>query len=314
MNPPAIPERLNWAIAALAFAATWGLLWAGSHLSIAWALLAAWAFALVNNTPFALLHEAVHGIFSANAARNRLAGILCAATLPTSFALQRIAHLGHHQRNRSDRELYDYYLPGQSRALRNFQLYAGNLFGLYWACIPLSNLIYLATPWLYRSRRFIEGPARTLGFEPYVEEIARAGIGQIWFECLYALVYQVALWWLLDLNWQGWLLCHAAFALHWSALQYVDHAWSPRHVTEGAWNLKVLSVSRAIALNYHYHLAHHRHPVVPWNQLPAKLVPGEAQPSFWSIYFSLWGGVRPAPPMQAVRPCDASGTPSTATR
>ena len=291
-----IPERMNWLICAASLSATWALLWSASHLTIGYALLAAWVFALVNNTLFALLHEAVHGIFSRDALRNQAAGILGAATLPTSFTMQRIAHLGHHRRNRSDRELYDYYLPGQSRALRNFQLYAGNLLGFYWASIPLSNLVYLATPWLYRSRWFIEGPARVLGFEPYVEEIAAGGLVRIWLECLFALGYQAALFWTLDLTWQGWLLCYWAFALHWSALQYVDHAWSPRHVTEGAWNLKVLPVSRWLALNYHYHLAHHRHPQVPWNQLPAWVVAGEPQPTFWSIYFSLWGGVRPAPP------------------
>jgi len=98
-------------------------------------------------------------------------------------------------------------------------------------------------------------------------------------------------------NWQGWLLCHWAFALHWSALQYVDHAWSPRDIINGAWNLKVLPISRLFALNYHYHLAHHRYPTVPWIHLPKLLNSSEPQPTFWSIYFSLWGGTRPAPPM-----------------
>jgi fatty acid desaturase len=114
---------------------------------------------------------------------------------------------------------------------------------------------------------------------------------------LLALGYQCILFLALDLTWQGWLLCYWAFGLHWSALQYVDHAWSPRDVINGAWNLKVLPVSRALALNYHYHLAHHRQPSLPWIHLPALVDPEEHQPTFWSIYFSLWGGVRPAPPM-----------------
>ena len=46
--------------------------------------------------------------------------------------------------------------------------------------------------------------------------------------------YQAALWWLLDLSWPGWVLAHFLFALHWSSFQYVDHAWSPRDVVEGA--------------------------------------------------------------------------------
>jgi hypothetical protein len=112
-------------------------------------LLAAWAFALVNNTPFALLHEAVHGVLSGNRRRNECLGTLCACAFPPSLSMQRIAHLGHHRRNRTDKELYDYYLPTQSKALRNFWLYAGNLFGLYWFCIPFGNLIYLCAPWVY---------------------------------------------------------------------------------------------------------------------------------------------------------------------
>jgi fatty acid desaturase len=295
----AIPEKLNIAIFLLAFPATWGLLWAASHGSLAWMLLAAWAFSLVNHLHFSLMHEAVHGVFSENKARNDWFGTLCAPAFPTSFTLQKIAHLGHHRRNRTDEELYDYYLPNQSKVLRNFQLYAGNLLGFYWACIPVSNLIYLVSPWMYKSRRFIEGPARHLGFEPYIREIAQYSGLRIWSECMLALTYQVLLWWLLDLSWQGWLICYWAFALHWSALQYVDHAWSPRDVVHGAWNLKVSPIARALALNYHYHLAHHRDPQAPWTQLPGLVKAGEPQPTFWRIYFRLWGGARPAPAMGA---------------
>lgn len=298
-EPFPIPEKLNIAIFVVALPATWSLLWLASNASLGWALLAAWAFSLVNHTPFSLMHEAVHGVFSRNRFRNDLFGTLCAPSFPTSFTLQKIAHLGHHRRNRTDEELYDYYLPDQSRALRNFHLYAGNLLGFYWSCIPVSNAIYLVAPWIYKSRRFIEGPARKLGFEPYIREIAQFSGLRIWLECLLALLYQVLLWWLLDLTWQGWLLCYWAFALHWSALQYVDHAWSPRDIVNGAWNLKVLPISRALALNYHDHLAHHRHPQAPWNQLPALVDPDEQRPTFWRIYFSLWKGTRPAPAMGA---------------
>jgi fatty acid desaturase len=294
-----IPEKLNIALFVLIQAAVWALLWLASHGSLGWTLLAVLAFALVNNTSFSLMHEAVHGIFSRSRFRNELFGTLCAPTFPTSYTLQKIAHLGHHRRNRSDKDLYDYYLPGQSRALRNFQLYSGNLLGFYWLCIPLSNLIYLVAPWIYTSRRFIEGPARHLGFEAHIREIAEYSGLRIWLECLLAVCYQVLLWWLLDLSWQGWLLCYWAFALHWSALQNVIHAFSPRDTVEGAWNLRVLPISRLLALNYHVHLAHHRHPQVPWVYLPGLAGPDDRQPTFWRIYFRLWGGMRPAPAMGA---------------
>jgi fatty acid desaturase len=60
-----------------------------------------------------------------------------------------------------------------------------------------------------------------------------------------------------------------------------------------------LPITSAIALNYHYHLAHHRHPQVPWPYLPKLVEESDSRPTFWSIYFSLWGGARPAPPMNA---------------
>jgi len=292
-----IPEKLNIAILIAIIPSIWAALWTASHLSLLWGLLAALLFTLVNNTMFSMMHEAVHGSFSNNVIRNDMLGRLCAIFFPTSFSLQRAAHLGHHRRNRTDQDLYDYYLPQQSKTMRNLQLYAGNLFGLYWFCIPLSNLIYVFTPWLYTSKWFIEGPARQLGFEPYIKDIAEQGVWKIWLECLSALVYQVVIYIALDLNWQGWLLCHWMFALYWSALQYVDHAWSERDIINGAWNLRVSPPVRWLALNYHCHLAHHQHPQVPWLYLPRLIDKGEKQPSFWAIYFSLWSGVKPAPPM-----------------
>jgi fatty acid desaturase len=61
----------------------------------------------------------------------------------------------------------------------------------------------------------------------------------------------------------------------------------------------VLPPFRWVALNYHYHLAHHQHPEVRWYDLPKYVDAASPQPSFWRVYFSMWKGVRPAPPMGA---------------
>jgi fatty acid desaturase len=294
-----MPERLNWLILAASAAATAACLWLASHTSWWAALAAAAAFAFVNNTPFALMHEAVHGVAAATRTRNHALGVIAGWMFPTSFSMQRTAHLGHHARNRTDQELYDYYLPGESRALRNVWLYGGNLLGLYWFCIPLANALYLLAPGLYRSRAFVERIAPALGFGPYVRDLAELPPGVVWLEIASAFLYQAALWWALGLTWQGWLLCHWFFAAHWSALQYVDHAWSARDTVEGAWDLRVSAPARWLALNYHYHRAHHRHPSACWTELP-RLATRERQPSFWQVYWSLWRhGVQPAPPMGA---------------
>jgi fatty acid desaturase len=292
-------SRWNWAILAATAAATAGCLWTVSHTPWWLAAPAAVAFALVNNTAFALMHEAVHGLGAATSRQNYLLGVLAGWMFPTSFSLQKAAHLGHHARNRTDRELYDYYLPDESKWIRNLWLYGGNLLGLYWFCIPLSNLLYLVATPLYKSRLFALRIAPALGFGEYVRDLIALPAARIRIEIALAFAYQLALWWALDLGWRGWLFAHWLFALHWSSLQYVDHAWSPRDVSSGAWDLRVTPPARWLALNYHYHRAHHRHPHIPWNRLP-HLASRDNQPTFWQIYWSLWRhGVQPAPAMGA---------------
>lgn len=290
---------LNSTLLVLSLALSGLSLWAASHLDWPYAALAIWFFALINNMPFALMHEAAHGVAAGSRTLNTMIGTLAGWAFPTSFSMQRIAHLGHHKRNRTDRELYDYYLPGESRALRNLWLYAGNLLGLYWWCVVLSNLIYAAAPWLYRSPFFVDRIAPSLGFGPYVTELAELPPLKVWVEIVLSLAYQWAIYHLLDLNLIAYVLCNTAFALHWSVLQYADHAWSARDIRNGAWNLRVLPLSRWLALNYHYHLTHHQQPQLPWYELPKHVKEETRQPSFWRVYFSLWKGVRPAPPMGA---------------
>lgn len=294
-----MPGVLNVSILFLSLAASWLCLWVASHLSFGVALIAVWLFSLVANTPFALMHEAVHGVGCSSPCRNELLGIVCGWAFPTSFSMQRLAHIGHHQRNRTDQELYDYYLPSQSRLVRNLWLYTGNLFGLYWWSVVLGNLLYLLAPWVYRSRFFVQRYAPALGFGHYVADLAQLPVLRVWGEIALAFGYQALIFYSLDLDALWTLACYGVFALHWSVLQYADHAWSARDVRDGAWNLKVLPPFRWVALNYHYHLAHHQHPEVPWYELPGLVNPAIRQPSFWRVYFSLWKGVRPAPPMGA---------------
>ncbi len=106
----------------------------------------------------------------------------------------------------------------------------------------------------------------------------------------------------LDLSLVGWLACYWAFGLNWSSVQYSDHAGSPRHVIEGAWNLRLWPGARWAFLNYNFHLAHHREPNVPWVHLPRRVRPDDASPSFWRIYLSLWLGARKAPPGPGPQP------------
>ena len=106
-----IPATLNAAIGAGAIVVALGALWSASHAPHWWMVVAAAiVFSFANNTIFSLLHECVHGMFHPRRRINDAAGVLFAAFFPTAFTIQRVSHFGHHRRNRTDLELYDYCL------------------------------------------------------------------------------------------------------------------------------------------------------------------------------------------------------------
>ncbi|HVE13916.1 MAG TPA: fatty acid desaturase [Elusimicrobiota bacterium] len=305
MTPPAsaapplpVPGRLNVVLAFASGAAALTLLRLASHAASTWqALLCAAAFSYVNNTLFSLLHEAVHGVFHPRARVNDAFGRALAVFFPTSFTLQRFFHLGHHRRNRSPAERFDYIEPGQNALLKRVQWY-GILTGVYWLLPPLSSLLYLVSPGLFSAFRSDEDGAlwcRQTGAEAMavgVESLPRAATRG---EVLLGIAGQAAAFALLGLTFKGWALCYAAFAVNWSSLQYADHAWSPLDTTRGAWNLRVNPVVRGLFLNYHHHRAHHENPGVPWIHLPRFVDPALPSPSFVRVYLSMWAGPRPLP-------------------
>ncbi|BCO27508.1 hypothetical protein MIZ03_2396 [Rhodoferax lithotrophicus] len=294
MNYP-IPGHRNLLIAVSAAAVSIACLWVASHAAHGWwMLVAAVVFSYTNNTLFSLHHEAAHRVFHPNPRVNDVAGVLLAGFFPTIFSIQRISHLGHHRRNRTDEELYDYYLPHQSWLLKTYWIYC-LLTGFYWAIIPVAALLYVIWPWAFQSKWFQDGPARWWGFRPFVCDIAQAPIARVWLEGVVSLLLQIALFVVFDLSFVGWLACYWAFGLNWSSVQYSDHAGSPRDVIEGAWNLRFWPVARWLFLNYNFHLAHHREPSVPWIYLPKLVRSTDANHSFWSIYLRLWLGARKAP-------------------
>ena len=289
-----IPGVLNLALAVTAAAAALGLLvFASRTPSWGWRIVAAVVFSYVNNTIFSLLHEAVHGHFHPSRRINEAAGRVLAAFFPTGLGFQRVCHLGHHRRNRSDMEVFDYILPGESRLVKTLQWY-GVLTGIYWLTPPFGCLLYLLWPGSFRlperlrTTRFFRQTstaAMLSGFENAPERTIR-------LEILLSFALQAAFIWLLDLTPAGWLTCYAAFALNWSSLQYADHAFTERHVHDGAWNLRVNRLVQYLFLNYHHHKAHHQNPHVPWLHLPNYVDFSEERPRFLRIWLKMWRGPR----------------------
>ena len=285
-----IPTGLNMTLAVIAWITAAGFLWLGSHAQVWWHwLLACVGFALVNNTIFSLLHEAVHGVLHPKRWLNDAFGRVCAAFFPTGFIIQRISHLGHHRRNRTDLELYDYCPPDTPMWLASFRLLC-LLSGFYWLSVPLACVLYAMG--IVQTRIFREKVAEFYGMRPMVEDVCKAPPRQVLAEILFSAAVQLVLFLSLDLNWIGWLSCYWSFALIWCAVQYATHAWTPRDIRNGAWNLRVSRLTRALFLNYHYHLAHHQYPAAPWTALPNLVDPARPHPSWAHIYWSLWLGPR----------------------
>lgn len=288
-----IPGTLNVGLTVVVAAACAAMLWGASHGTFWQIAGCAIAFSFLGNTMFSLLHESVHGIAHANRGVNEALGRFAAAFFPTSLSLQRVFHLGHHARNRTIEEQFDYIRPFDRPLLKRAQWYA-ILTGLYWVFVPLGGLAYLVRPSLFTRIRTDDSSTQT-GASSVFAGLESAPRTRIRLELLFTLAVQCAMFLLLDLSARGWLLCYGAFAVNWSSLQYTDHAFSKLDVRDGAWNLRVNPLTRLLFLNYHHHLAHHRHPHVPWIHLGRYVDPAEPRPSFWSIYWKMWRGPRPLP-------------------
>lgn len=298
-----IPARLNVLLCIFSYAAAIGLLWLASHTDSTLLLIAAAiGFSYVGNTIFSLLHESVHGILHPNRKVNDAFGIISAAFFPTGFTFQRVCHLGHHRRNRTDVEMFDYYYSHESRFIKFYRLYS-LLLGFYWLSVPAGCLFFLLFRNLFVSRAF-HAVTKPMGLAPMVEDLADQPMGWIRLEIGLTILFQALLFWSLSLDWVGWVICYVAFALNWCSLQYTDHAWAPRDIRHGAWNLKVNRIVQRFFLNYHHHLAHHQNPKVPWIHLPRFVNFDLPRPSFLRLYFSLWKGPRPLdqPPPGAIDP------------
>jgi fatty acid desaturase len=292
-HPPT--TKLNVAISFASYSACALLLWAASHADAWWKiLLCAFLFSFPANTVFSLLHESVHRLFSQNRSVNDWFGRVSAAFFPTAFTLQRGFHLGHHRRNRTDAEMFDMYYSHDNKFVKSVQWYS--IFtGFYWLSAPLAAILYLVWPGFFklslwsRKNKFGYQTGAEAMFSSIEKETSPLKARS---EVLLSLLINAGLFWALDLSFGPWLTCYWIFGMSWGALQYADHAWSPRDNRNGALNLKVNPITRWVYLNYHYHQVHHRHPSLAWFHLPKFVDPASPQKSFLKIYWQMWQGPR----------------------
>ena len=287
-----IPARLNLLIVGVQLLAAMAI-FIGAALATSWWQVGVLAlgFAVVGNSIYAIIHEAEHGLLHPNKTVNAIVGMLMALLFPAPFHLIRQGHIGHHLRNRSDDEAFDLYFDGDSRFLSWLQLY-GILTGLYYWTVVASNVAVLLTPWVFTGRavRFDRSSAALMeSLNPRYWTLIR-------LEAVAAIALHVGIVVGLGVPVLYYLAIYCGFGFSWSAMQYVHHFATERDVIDGTRNLRLWGPIDCIWLNHNQHLAHHRHPTVPWVYLPD--LDRDASPempvpeALLLHYFRMWRGPR----------------------
>jgi len=283
-----IPDRLNFLLVATVFVCAVGLLWFGSQVKSWWAVFGIGAlFSYVLLTDYALLHEASHGNLQSSPRRNYLLGVVAGLLFPMPFTAMHSTHQGHHDFNRTEREMFDLYQPGDNRFLKYLRWY-GILCGLFWPLVPLGSVIFSLTPRPLRDLLF--GKNQPRGY--LVGKIREDAVWRVRLETFLTVALFVTAFLLLGLRWQNTLVLYACFAFNWSTRQYIGHAFSKLDVVEGAWNLRHNRLMSFLLLHGEYDLSHHRHPEVSWYYLPRLSPPDKTQPSYLKQYWRQWLGPR----------------------
>lgn len=287
-EPLTIPLRLNLFLTGLLTGTLLTLLYAAGRAS-GWGLAAvAVTWSLVMNSAYALLHEAGHGLLHPDRRVNDTAGVVLALFFPAPFHLLRQGHLGHHLRNRSDDEAFDFYFAGENPVWKRLQLY-GILTGFFWMVIALTNLLTAVWPWLLQPRKF--RPDRPTG--ALLESLNPRFLPLVWMESLAAVALHAGLILAWDIPMANWVTVLASFGFLWSAMQYVHHFGTARDVKNGALNLRTWRWLDALWLHHNWHLRHHQRPTVPWIHLPhLDEGPDTPRPLLFPAWLRMWRGPR----------------------
>jgi fatty acid desaturase len=290
-----IPTALNAIIVVGQLASLAACFVAASRLNGFWAVAGvAVVFGLLMNSVYSIIHEAEHAILFPARRLNDAAGVLMALFFPAPFHLLRQGHIGHHLRNRSDDEAFDLYFDGDN-VVWKWMVWLGILTGLYYVLVAVSNVVAAVAPFVLDRRHFsIERHVPVdRASAAFLESFNPLHLRWIQLEGIAAITLHMAIVWCLRIPIANYLAMYGAFGFMWSAMQYVHHYGTERHVTRGARNLYLFAPIDKLWLNHNWHQAHHENPTVPWIHLP-KLGRDDAdQRGFlpWA-YLRMWRGPR----------------------
>ncbi len=262
-----IPNNLNLVLAAAQMVAALTLLSLASHVRNDCVVFGyAFCFAFVMQCGFCLAHEVVHRKLHSHRGLNLCLGIVLFSFFPGSLHFFEVAHLLHHRRNRSDDELEDYVLPGETAWLKRMVYYL-LISGLFWLLLPLSSIVVALIP-LQRIR--LPQPDVNAGsFRKFAQFLNGVRPGRVRRDLLVAAIVWTAAIAELHLRLGALAICYAVFGFSWASQQYIYHVRTPRHAVLGALDLKIWKPLGWLYLHFNYHLTHHLAMWVPWNYLPA---------------------------------------------
>lgn len=290
-DPYPIPSRLNLGLALLVTFMLLALLTAAAHTTSWWQVaIIAVAFGITMNTGYALIHEAEHNLFHDVYWINEAAGVILALFFPAPFHLIRQGHIGHHMRNRSDDEAFDFYFEGESKLFKWLQFY-GIITGLFWIVVALSIVLAAIRPSIMHpdTWRFNKANAEFLRtMNPAYHNIIQA-------ESWLALAFHGAILYFTGTPILRYCAVYLGFGFLWSAMQYVHHYGTIRDVHKGARNLQTFRWLDIVWLNHNWHLNHHISPTVPWIYLPHMHDGADfARGGLIRAYLRMWKGPRQA--------------------
>lgn len=284
-----IPSLLNCLLVILIVTTNVCLLLVASHYAnnLVIVISCAVIFSFLMLTNYAIIHEAVHWKLHSNRRWNYILGVIVSALFPLPFSLTATTHYSHHERNRTDTEMFDLYYAGDHRWLKRAQWYS-IMTGLFWAGSAIGSMLFALFPFVVRMPPF--STARTSAH--LAGDLSREKTRRIQIEAFAIVAMFATAFYFGWLKWQPTLILYCTFGFNWSTRQYITHAFTSRHVIEGTDNMKSNWLMTWIFLHEEWDLNHHRHPQVPWIYLPTLQTDGRQRVPYFRKYLSLWKGPR----------------------
>lgn len=284
-----IPRLLNVSIVIIVSFLYFYLFQLGTAAERIWLRLGlGFSFAIIMIPVYTLLHEAAHKTLHPNQSINFLLGQLLSLFFGMSYRFYSHCHFKHHKKNRTDVEIWDLYYEHQNKWLRYGNLYL-MMVGFGYFSVWLGNLVFAIYPSFVRSKFFKKH--REMG--GFIEDLeVSSPLRTYQLDSLLVIAFQVFCLWLINWDITTWLLFYVMHGFIWSSQNYVNHAFSPRDIINGAHNLTMPKWLNVIYLNFNVHLAHHQNPQIPWIHLPRYITSQEGRIPFFKNYLRLWRGPR----------------------